>query len=48
MPKYSEEMDRTVSWPLLPDELTIKQLVTIREEKKCNDAMGYVGSTRPC
>ena len=27
-------MDRTVSWPLLPDELTISTLFAIREEKK--------------
>ena len=29
----TEEMDRTVSWPLLPDEFTITTLFTIREEK---------------
>ena len=27
-------MDRTVSWPLLPDELTITTLFTIREENE--------------
>ena len=26
-------MDRTVSWPVVPDELTITMLFTIKEEK---------------
>ena len=32
MPKYSNhQQNRTVSWPLLPDELTITKLFTIRD-----------------
>ena len=34
-------MDRTVIWPLLPDELTIAMLFTLREEKKCKNAMSF-------
>ena len=37
-------MDRTVNWPLMPDEFTITTLFTIREEKKMqkrNGAMSF-------